>query len=123
MKQLLISSVALLLVVSCSKMSTPTEPVLGTGKLIATVTDAASHAGIPNVTVEVRHTETGPLFMTGVTNASGVLELMVPAGTYWVRIVPPAGYGFADGKADFAGAQLPVNAGGASGISIPLSRL
>lgn len=123
MKKLLISSVALLLVLSCSKMSTPTEPVLGTGKLIATVTDAASHAGIPNVTVEVRHTETGPLFMTGMTNASGVSELTVPAGSYWVRVVPPAGYGFAGGKADLAGAQVPIDAGGTAGISVPLSRL
>lgn len=123
MKKLLIPCVALLLVLSCSKMSTPTEPVLGTGKLIATVTDAASHAGIANVTVEVRHSETSPVFMTGMTNASGVSELTVPAGSYWVRIVPPAGYGFAGGRADLAGAQVPIDAGGTAAVTVPLSRL
>ena len=123
MKKLLISCIALLLILSCSKMSTPTEPVLGSGKLIATVTDAASHAGIPNVTVEVRHTETSPVFMTGMTNAAGVSELTLPAGSYWVRVVPPAGYGFAGGKADLAGAQVPIGAGGTAGVTVPLSRL
>ena len=123
MKKLLISCIALLLILSCSKMSTPTEPVLGTGRLIATVTDASSHAGIPDVTVEVRHTETGPVFMTGMTNAAGVSELTVPAGSYWVRVVPPAGYGFAGGKADFAGAQVPIGAGATAGVTVPLSRL
>ena len=123
MKRALISFAALLFVLSCSRMSTPTEPITGTGKLIVTVHEGNTSSGLANVTVEVRHEETGPIVMTAMTNNAGVAELVLPARTYWVRVVPPAGYAFADGKADLLGASIPIAAGGTAGITLSLSKL
>ncbi|HYS54483.1 MAG TPA: carboxypeptidase-like regulatory domain-containing protein [Thermoanaerobaculia bacterium] len=123
MRKVLISCVALFLALSCSKISSPTEPVLGTGKLVTTVYEATSHAGIANVTVEIRQVETGPVVVTATTNTSGVSEIAVPAGAYWIRVVPPVGYSFAGGRADLLGTQLTIGAGGTAGITIPLSKM
>lgn len=122
MKRALICCTALLIVLSCSRMSSPTEPVTGTGKLVVTVHEDGSSVGIGNVTIEIRQEENGPIVMTGMTSASGVFEIFLPARTYWVRVVPPAGYSFAAGKAELLGNSIPVAAGGTSGITLSLSR-
>ncbi|HEY8181758.1 MAG TPA: hypothetical protein VII32_05925 [Thermoanaerobaculia bacterium] len=104
-------------------MSTPTEPFLGTGRLVTTVLDAASQAGLANVTVELRHDLSGPVVMTATTNASGISDITLPAGGYWVRVVPPAGYSFAGGRAELGGVQLFIGSGGMGAVTVPLSRL
>ena len=114
---------ALLLAVSCSKMSSPTEPFLGTATLIITVRDAATGAGIANAAVEVRRDSAGPIVATGTTNSSGISEITLPAGSCWVRVVPPAGYSFAGGRAELLGSQLFIGSGGTGAVTVSLSKL
>jgi hypothetical protein len=121
MKRVLISWAALLVVVSCSEVSLPTEPTVTTGKVIATVRDSATGAGIANVTVEVRRSETGPLAFNGTTNASGIAEIVVPPGGYWVYVVPPAGYSYG-GFTEAKSVQLGVGAGRVAGLTVTLSK-
>src|SRR5215467_197840 len=98
MKRAMISCVVLLTLAACSKMSTPTEATLGTGTVTATVVDASTHAGVANATLEVRRSEDGPLAASAMTNSAGFAEVRVPAGSYFVRVVPPLGYSYAGGR-------------------------
>jgi hypothetical protein len=94
MKRVLLSCVALLVVASCSEDSSPTAPIVSTGKLIVMVIESGTNAGIANATIELRKTEDGPVVISGKTNALGVFEIAVQPGAYWTSVVPPAGYSY-----------------------------
>jgi hypothetical protein len=121
MKRVLLCCVALLTIVSCSKYDSPTAPAPGRGQLTVTVVDAATKAGIANVTIEVRQTSGGPVLYTAVTNASGVAGLTVPAGSYWVSAVAPPGYSSGAVTTD-ARMQLTVVAGESVAVTISIPK-
>src|SRR5438477_6563009 len=82
----------ILLLAACSKWSTPKEPIRGSRTLTAAAVDGGSKAGIAGVTIEVRRADTGALVATLTTDASGAAQVVVPAGAYTLRIVPPNGF-------------------------------
>jgi len=93
MRKTLMSFTALLIVVACSKMSSPTEPrSTASGSLAVTVADLSSKSGISNVTVEIRESPTGPVVLTATTDSSGAVKFNLPAGSYWIHVVEPPGY-------------------------------
>jgi hypothetical protein len=109
-----------LIAVSCSKGSSPTEPAVTMGKLVTTVTEASG--GVANVMVEVRQTQDGPLVASAMTNASGMSELELQTGSYWVRVIPPSGYAFVTVSPDLTRGQVPVGQNGAE-IRVVLAKM
>jgi hypothetical protein len=117
MRRLVVFSI-LLLAAACSKLSTPTEPILGSGTLTATAVDVGSNAGIAGVAVEVRRADTDPLVATLTTDASGAAQVVVPAGAYRLRIVPPNGFAVRA----VANSEVMIVSGGTAGITVILSK-
>jgi hypothetical protein len=109
-----------LIAVSCSKGSSPTEPAVSMGKLVTTVTE--STAGVANATIEVRQTQDGAVVASAMTNGSGVSELPLPTGSYWVRVIPPSGYAFVTVSPDLTRGPVPVGQSGAE-IRVVLAKM
>lgn len=108
----------LLLLAACSKMSTPTEPIRGSGTLTATAVDGGSNTGIAGVTVEVRRADTDALVATLTTDASGTAKVVVPAGAYTLRIVPPNGFAVRA----VANSEVRIVTDGTAAITVILSK-
>ena len=121
MKAFLASCIALLILGSCSKAISPTEPTATNGKLIVTVVDTASGSGVAGVTVEIRKAPAGPVAFTAVTDARGTVGIVVPAGTYWVDTIVPAGYSPAASTLATQ-AQLTVRAGETAAVTISVAK-
>ena len=112
----------LLTVAGCSKSVLPTDP-LRSGKLVITVRETSTGAGFSGVLIEVRQNQNGPVLVNGQTTDTGLSEIAVPAGAYYVHPVAPTGYRFGDGPAEFLGASVSVGSGGTATVAVSIARI